>query len=63
MPEVIAGFFIVLKLTGKYIQRLERSLLLKKHLMFWKAIPKVLTQYLKNRRALNQTLTKDGTIG
>lgn len=57
MPEVIAGFFTVKKNTEKYIQRLERSSLLKKHLMFWKAIPQVMTQYFRNRKALKQNLT------
>jgi hypothetical protein len=62
MPEVIAGFFTVKRNTEKYIQRLVGSSLLKKHLMMWKAIPLVVTQYFKNRKALKQTLTKDGTI-
>jgi hypothetical protein len=62
MPEVINGFFTVLRNTEKYIQRLERSSLLKKHLMFWKAIPLVVTRYFRNRKVLKRSLTKDGHI-
>lgn len=63
MVECIPGFFTVKRNTEKYLQRLERSSLLKKHLMFWQAIPKVVTQYFRNRKASKLSLTKDGTIG
>lgn len=63
MPEVINGFFTVKKNTERYIRRLERSSLLNKHLMFWKAIPLVVTQYFKSRKASKQSLTKGGIIG
>ncbi|QEC78758.1 hypothetical protein [Mucilaginibacter ginsenosidivorax] len=63
MPEVINGFFSVKRNTEKYLQRLERSSLLKKHLMFWKVIPLVVTQYFRNRKASKLNFHLDGTIG
>lgn len=63
MPEVIAGFFMVSKNIERYLKRMERSLLVKKHLMFWKQISPVLTRFWQNRKASKQNLTPDGTIG
>ena len=63
MPEVIAGFFTVVRNSQKYMRNIQRSLLLQIMKNKIKEGKQILTPYLKKANPFNRNSTRGGTIG
>lgn len=63
MPEVLAGFFIVISNTKKYLKRTEASLYKLMMITQWKQLTKILTLLLMKLNPFKKSSLKSGTTG